>query len=311
MVTMQGVWDEYSLMSHQLLDPANKAGEYFHLVSSALKAVVTWNCYETWKESRLACGGFGYSHLNNFGELGNTSDVNQTWEGENFVLIQQACKILLKNFANMIRGKKAMKTCDFLTPDAPDDYKFEGSLLDLKDLFKLYSHHANKCVHESIAKIQIDSMKEGDAKLSRKEIWEKHLFYTFIPMVKIYLSRYTMEAYLNFLKKFKDSPESKEVLTKLAVLNYLNEIIKFEGIFRESLTKENIDEIKEHCIALCKELRPEMIALTLTIPFGDKTFGAIGKSSMEPYSEFMKGVVNTPGCFDKPKEWKYLYQSKI
>ncbi|CAI2386913.1 unnamed protein product [Moneuplotes crassus] len=311
MVSIQGIWDDYSKMSDQLLDPSNKAGEYFHLVSSALKAVVTWNSYETWKESRLSCGGFGFSFLNHFSELGNTADVNQTWEGENFVLIQQSCKILLKNFANMIRGKKTMKTCEFLTPDSPDDYIFEGSFLNLKDLFKLYTHHANKCVHESIAKIQADSMKEAEERLSRTEIWEKHLFYTFIPMVKIYLSRYTMEAYLHFLKKFKNSPKSKEVMTKVGLLGYLSEIIKFEGIFRESISKEQIDEIKEHCITLCKQLRPEIIGLTLAVPLSDKVFGSIGKSSMKPYYEFMKSVKETPGCFDKPKEWKYLYKSKI
>lgn len=310
-VTMQFVWDEYASMSHQLLDPTNKAGEYFHLVSSALKAVTTWNSFDTWRESRLACGGFGYSFLNNFAELGGTADVNQTWEGENYVLIQQACKLLLKNFAKMIRGKEPMKTCEFLTPDAPEDYQFEGSFSNLKDLFKLLSHHANKCVHDSIMKIQLETMKEKEERLSKNEIWEKHLYYTFIPMVKIYLLRYHLQIYLDFLKRFKDSPSSKEVLTKLALVSFWNEIIKMEGIFRDSLSRENIDEIKELCISLNKDLRSEVIALTFSVPFADQVFGAIGKSSLRPYTEFMKGVINTPGCFEKPEEWKYLYQSKI
>jgi acyl-CoA oxidase len=109
-ITMQGVWDEYTEKSSMLLDPSNKAGEYFHLVSSAMKAVCTWDAYDAWRESRLACGGLGYHALNNFGQLGETADVNQTWEGENYVLIQQACKLLLKNFSNLIRGKDSMKT---------------------------------------------------------------------------------------------------------------------------------------------------------------------------------------------------------
>lgn len=109
-ITMQYVWNEYTEMAPKLLDPSDKAGEYFHLLSSALKAVTTWNSYDTWRESRLACGGMGFSFLNNFAELGATADVNQTWEGENFVLIQQACKLLLKNFSNLMRGKETMKT---------------------------------------------------------------------------------------------------------------------------------------------------------------------------------------------------------
>ena len=89
-ITVQHVWDAYTEASSQLMDPRNKDGEYFHLVTSALKAVTTWNSFDTCRESRLACGGLGYSHLNHFGELGGTADVNQTWEGENYVLIQQA-----------------------------------------------------------------------------------------------------------------------------------------------------------------------------------------------------------------------------
>ena len=105
MVTMQYVWDEYTEMSAESMNPSNKASEYFHLVSSALKTVTTWNSFDTYRESRLACGGLGYSHLNHFGELGTAADTNQTWEGENYVLIQQSCKLLLKNFSKLILGK--------------------------------------------------------------------------------------------------------------------------------------------------------------------------------------------------------------
>ena len=46
-VTMQYVWNEYTQMAPKLLDPSDKAGEFFHLVSSAMKAVTTWNSAES------------------------------------------------------------------------------------------------------------------------------------------------------------------------------------------------------------------------------------------------------------------------
>lgn len=109
MITMQDMWADWTKNSKSIIDPANKSGEYFHLVSSALKAVNTWNSYDCWRECRLACGGLGFSVYNNFHEMGATADVNQTWEGENYVLIQQACKLLLKNFSNLMQGKDSMK----------------------------------------------------------------------------------------------------------------------------------------------------------------------------------------------------------
>jgi len=166
-------------------------------------------------------------------------------------------------------------------------------------------------VHDAIFKIQCETMKEKEVRLSKGEIWEKHLYYSFIPMVKMYVQRYILSTFINFLEKFNDSPTSKEVLSKLAWLHFYTEIIKNEGIFRDSITKEQIDDLKEACISLNKELRPEIIALTFTVPFKDSAYGSIGKSTMQPYTEFMKGVVQTPNCFGKPKEYSYLYQSKL
>lgn len=113
MITMGNLWEEWCDNSKAILEPENKTGEYFHLISSAMKAVTTWNSAECWKESRLACGGLGYSVISNFNEVGGVVDVNQTWEGENYVLIQQACKLLLKNFSNLMRGKSSMKVSVF------------------------------------------------------------------------------------------------------------------------------------------------------------------------------------------------------
>lgn len=154
-------------------------------------------------------------------------------------------------------------------------------------------------------------MKDSAERLSKSEIWEKHLFYTFIPMVKAYLQRYLMATYIKFLEKFNDYQKTKEVLTKLSFLHFFNEIIKNEGMYRDIISKEQISGLRETCISLSKELRPEIVALTFALPYSDNNFGAIGKSNLQPYGEFMKAVVNTPECFGKPKEWKYLYPAKI
>lgn len=166
-------------------------------------------------------------------------------------------------------------------------------------------------MHESIFKIQLETMKEKEERLSQGEIWEKHLYYSFIPMVKAYLQRYILLNYMEFLERFESSPRSKEILTKLALLHIQNEIIKDEGFFRDVISREQIEDLRENCIKLNKELRPEIVALTFTLPTHERSFGALGRSNMQPYKEFMKGVTETPGCFGKPKEWKYLYQSKL
>lgn len=208
-----------------------------------------------------------------------------------------------------------MKTCEFMTADAPEEFKFEGTFDSsdklLKSLFDLLSHRANQAVHESIFKIQVETMKEQEERLSKGEIWEKHLYYTFIPMVKAYTQRYIVQTYMEFLKKFDGHPQTKVVLTKVALCQIYSHILENEGQFRDLLTKEQIENVKEASIQVMKDLRPEMVGLTFAVPFRDSVYGAIGKSTMKPYEEFMKGVTNTPECFGKPKEWKYLYESKL
>jgi hypothetical protein len=154
-------------------------------------------------------------------------------------------------------------------------------------------------------------MKDKNERLSKGEIWEKHLYYSLIPMVKMYLNRHVLERYIEFLEKFNDSPNTKEVLSKLAALHIQSLIINEQGNFSECIDNDEFETLKENCIQLNKQLRPEMVALTFTCPFSDQSFGALGKSTLQPYKEFMKGVTETPDCYGKPNEWKYLYRSKM
>lgn len=43
------------------------------------------------------------------------ADVNRTWEGDNYVLIQQATKLILKNLKYLLEGKPTHKCCSFLS----------------------------------------------------------------------------------------------------------------------------------------------------------------------------------------------------
>lgn len=50
-------------------------------------------------------GGHGYSALSKLGTLYNDNDINNTWEGDNNVLYQQATKFVLDNAQKIMKGK--------------------------------------------------------------------------------------------------------------------------------------------------------------------------------------------------------------
>lgn len=50
-------------------------------------------------------GGHGYSSFSKLGVLYDDNDINNTWEGDNNVLIQQATKYVLDNLQKVMKGK--------------------------------------------------------------------------------------------------------------------------------------------------------------------------------------------------------------
>ena len=84
-------WKE---MRDSLFNPKNKRLTEVHAVISCFKAVCTWYTFRGVQECREACGGHGYNAISMIGILRNDTDINQTWEGDNNVLLQQTSKYL-------------------------------------------------------------------------------------------------------------------------------------------------------------------------------------------------------------------------
>lgn len=51
-------------------------------------------------------GGHGYSSYSKLGALYNDNDINNTWEGDNTVLLQQATKFVVDAYTKVLKGKK-------------------------------------------------------------------------------------------------------------------------------------------------------------------------------------------------------------
>lgn len=78
--------------------------------------------------------------------------------------------------------------------------------------------------------------------------------------------------------------------------------------YRDYLTREHIIELKEDLMEQLKLLRPDSVALTHLLQFRDKMLGSVGAADMNAYDRFISDVQNAEGCFDRPKEWRYLYE---
>lgn len=88
-----------------ILNPENKVIQDLHGISSAIKPKSGWFATEAIKECRQMLGGHGYSSFSKLAVLYNDNDINNTWEGDNNVLIQQATKYVLDNAGKLMKGK--------------------------------------------------------------------------------------------------------------------------------------------------------------------------------------------------------------
>ena len=67
-----------------------------HSISASVKAKYSWNTTKAVADCRAIMGGHGYSSLSRMASLFNDSDVNNTWEGDNYMLLQQTSKYVMK-----------------------------------------------------------------------------------------------------------------------------------------------------------------------------------------------------------------------
>ncbi len=110
----------------KLYDEKNKMNQLCHGLSSACKAFGTWACQETLREVRTSMGGLGFSDYALIGMLVRNCDVNQTYEGDNHVLLQQAGQMILRNLSWMMKGKSLLPTCEFLSMSDPNPEIYKG-----------------------------------------------------------------------------------------------------------------------------------------------------------------------------------------
>jgi acyl-CoA oxidase len=68
-----------------------------HATSAGLKAFTTWIAADGIEECRRACGGHGYSKFSALPTLFANYVPAVTFEGDNYVLVQQTARYLIKS----------------------------------------------------------------------------------------------------------------------------------------------------------------------------------------------------------------------
>jgi len=104
---------------------------------NALIACIKVNTLESttkaFSEAWLSCGGIGFSHYAGISHWLNDHHVQETWEGDNNVLIQQTSKFLLEVAKQKFKGKdlKTYSCNNWLKIDSIENDKFGDDVTNL------------------------------------------------------------------------------------------------------------------------------------------------------------------------------------
>ena len=89
---------------------------------SVLKVIAATSVTSGIQESQLSCGGLGYSQYAGFSKFYNDNTIQNIWEGDNKVLLQQTGKYLLDSYKAKMQGKegKPSVTCEWISVEPVD-----------------------------------------------------------------------------------------------------------------------------------------------------------------------------------------------
>ena len=299
--------------SKRLFVPNNPKLAEVHALISVLKALATWTCYQGVQECRQACGGLGYSFYSRFSIILANMDVNQTWEGDNNVLLQQTGKFLLDVFKAKIKGKPVKTaTCDWIKVEPVEGSErcladSEEALVVPKCLEDAFAFRANLLLQRTAWELsaQLQAGHPVDA-------WNDSQLFFVHDLARAYGELVMVREFSQAAQKLAgpnaDTVECMQLLFRLFALSRLNTGV---GAWLEAgyFTGDHALMIRRQIKACLSQLKRHAIALTYALPPSeDLCDSMIAPGDGDLYNSIVNRVFTAPQAFTRSKHWRMLHQ---
>lgn len=295
----------------KVLDPKNKEVKEMLAIISIMKPLHTWALSEMMNEYRQALGGFGYLTVSQIGPLLNDLHVMMTWEGDNYVLLHQTAKFIMKGVAKIAKGKPvSYPSLKFLTTQEPEEY-FAGitfdkaSLADPEVQLKLLSYRASKASFKGAMEFQ-EHFGENDPFTA----WNKSVPFGLSDAAIFYGDLHIFKTAYDHIKHCSDEG-TKAFLLQLLTIYALNLLKKTWHSVNEFLNASNLDHIHKVLLKTYDHCKYDVVRvmddLTLNNQFVNSVFG---DKEGNIYGRLMSKVQKAQKDFPKPKGWKEVWANR-
>uniref|UniRef100_F1KY21 Acyl-coenzyme A oxidase n=1 Tax=Ascaris suum TaxID=6253 RepID=F1KY21_ASCSU len=277
----------FQKVSAQITGGNTELLQELHVLSSGLKAVVSWEVAQGIEQCRLACGGHGYSQASAFPEIYAYAVGGCTYEGENIVMLLQVARFLMKAAESVRKGNARLAAitgylneigrskCDLDSWQTASD----------ADLIRDFEHVARKQVFTAFDFLQ-QLQREGR---STEDAWNAASV-ELCKASRMHVKRYLVKTFLERVSECKD-PELKPTLDLIGRLFIFDQICAHMGSFRKECymrdkQAENVSRAVYDILAL---LRPNAVALADSLDFSDRELHSIlGRRDGNVYPALLK-----------------------
>ena len=278
-----------------------------HAIISVVKPLCTWYSQRGIQECREATGGTGFSGYSRFGQWLVDNDVNSTWEGDNWVLLQQTSRYILKNMELLVKGRQVQsRWLAFLSMNTgaanAEKAKFtaKAQLRDQPELLKaLLAHKVQSLVGQSMVKLQRAATQYS----SQAESWAKTQVGFLNNMTLAFGELFIASSLLNLAETArKQCANTGALLLRLAELYVYSKVARDLGFYREHdyLSTDQGLLISEYERDLCEEVGESSVRIVDAYGFEDHLHSSVaGMRDGQLYRNYTEMVEGWKGTFEK------------
>ena len=288
-----------SIKDMMAANPECNEGVEYHAILSAFKVLTSEWAFKGIHECRRVCGGIGYSSFNKLGELLAKQDVNLTWEGDNYVLLQQTSAFIIKHVQRLMLGKKIdLKSLNFIEIDYETISKKKAGrdYLEVSYLLEALKQVFNINLHRALLRLQ----ENAGTAANLFETWNitQPSLQSLGQIFGIVLISEQMSAKVSKLQG--KCQVLYGVIYKLTQLFLADKLIQYSSdlLISEYFTKIQFEELEEKFYELCTEVGESCVNIVDAIADEDFMHGScIGFSDGQAYRRMTEAVEAQPDCY--------------
>lgn len=288
-----------------------------HAIMSIFKPLCAWYSQRGLQECRELMAGHGYSSFSGIPTLMSDNDVNNTWEGENNVLLQQTARYIFKNLQRIIKGQAIeSEFVSFLTingshSEPKAEFTSKEQLRDnIPLLKKMMEHRTQLLVRKSMTRLQ----ENGGKFHNMFETWN-HTQVFFMHSLSISFGEMVLTGELSKKAEVAKAQcaDTGAILTRLLELFVASKVVADLGTFREGdyITSDQGNMIRDWMMDLCNEVAENSIRLIDAVALPDKLLGsAFGVADGRMYRAYADMVEGAEACYQAPSWVSLLKETR-